>query len=102
MKPDWRTAVWGLTFGLLAAILVASVVVLYEVDARQRQLCRATSENRTTLVGVVNATADLGRGLILGDAREQPDTPEEGAAIERVENFRDSQLKQLELPICED
>jgi hypothetical protein len=82
-------------------IILITGIGFWRLGQQQSDLCNGAAENREALRSVVNATADLGRGLILGDPQEHPDNPTEGAAINRVEDFRKAQLEDLELPICE-
>jgi hypothetical protein len=87
---------------LLAYLFVVAVIagVFWQQDRTTDRLCIGAAENRVAIRGVVEGVGDLGRELILAGAT-QPSTPEQGAALNRVDQFVDTELKRLELPICE-
>lgn len=93
--PKVRRRVYRAELGAYLLIVTLAVVGFWRQEQTQEDLCGAVADNREIATELVNSVSQLGTALVSNDRPPEQLTPEQRAALERIESFRNDRLEKL-------
>ena len=87
---------------IMAYILIVSIFILglYQANKQDDELCKITADNRQVTRNLVVAIERLGTELVTNGNSDITAAQQE--SLDRFAEFKESQLRVLELPVCQD